>query len=53
MSWFINAKAPSFKNTISPGHPNDAELIAVGVPNVLMGSGAHKNFSQMLSAVRN
>jgi hypothetical protein len=53
MSWFINANDPSFKNTVSPGHPNDAELIAVGVPNVLMGNGAHENFNQMLSTVQN
>jgi hypothetical protein len=53
MSWFINAKDPSFKNTMSPDHPNDAELSAVGVPNVLMGNGAKQNFNEMLSAVKN
>jgi hypothetical protein len=52
MSWFINAKDPLYNNTVSPDHPKDAELTAVGVPNVLMGSGAKQDFNQMLSAVK-
>jgi hypothetical protein len=51
MSWYMNAKAPTFKNTVSPEHAKDVELVAIGVPNVTMGIGVGQNFQQMLSMV--